>query len=198
MSPSASAAAPPPRPDVWLVRHGETEWSRDGKHTSSTDLPLTDEGVRTAGEIRERLAGERFARVLTSPLVRARHTCELAGLAELAEVDQRLVEWRYGAYEGRTTAEVREEIPGWSVWTHPIIDGESLDQVGQRADDVIADLRSGSGRILVFGHGHFLRILSARWLELPASAGANLALHTATLSVLGWERETPALHRWNA
>jgi probable phosphoglycerate mutase len=191
-------AARPYQPDVWIVRHGETEWSRSGKHTSFTDLELTAEGERAGQALAERLGAERFDRVLTSPMSRARRTSELAGFADRAVVDARLVEWQYGAYEGITTAEIRKSIPGFTVWTHPIVDGEQLDEASARADLVVADLRSGPGRILVFGHGHFLRIVTARWLGLPAIAGANLALHTATVSVLGWERETPTLQRWNA
>lgn len=195
---SPSAGAPAAQPDVWIVRHGETEWSKSGKHTSSTDLPLTDEGERQAVEVGERLASESFGRVLCSPMARARRTCELAGWSDRATTDDRLVEWQYGAYEGVTTAETRETIPDFTVWTHPIVDGEALDEVAARADAIIGDLRASEERTLVFAHGHFLRIFTARWLGLDPVAGANLALHTATVSVLGWERDTPTLQRWNA
>ena len=186
------------RPGVWIVRHGETEWSKSGKHTSFTDVPLTAEGERIGQGLGERLGAEHFDRVLTSPMTRARRTSELAGFGDRAVVDERLVEWQYGEYEGVTTAETRETIPDFTVWTHPIIGGEQLDEASARADLVVADLRRADGRVLVFGHGHFLRIVTARWLGLTAVAGANLELHTATVSVLGWERETPTLQRWNA
>ena len=186
------------QPDVWIVRHGETEWSKNGKHTSFTDLPLTDEGERTGATLADRLGSERFDRVLTSPMKRARRTSELAGFGDRAVVDDRLVEWQYGEYEGITTAETRETIPDFTVWTHWIHGGEQLHEVAERADSIIADLRRTDERTLVFAHGHFLRIFTARWLGLRPLAGANLALHTATVSVLGWERDTPTLQRWNA
>ena len=186
------------QPDVWIVRHGETEWSKNGKHTSFTDLPLTEEGERTGAELGARLAGEPFDRVLTSPMQRARRTSELASFGDRAVVDDRLVEWQYGEYEGITTAETRQTIPDFTVWTHWIHGGEQLYEVGERADRVIAELRQTDQRTLIFAHGHFLRIFTARWLGLRPAAGANLALHTATVSVLGWERDTPTLQRWNA
>ena len=186
-----------PETELWLVRHGETEWSRDHRHTSHTDLPLTDNGVLTAGELRTRLAGERFERVLTSPRQRARRTAELAGFGA-AEVEDDLVEWDYGDYEGVTTVDIRRTVPGWSVWTHATPGGESAEQVTERLDRVVARVREVGGRILVFGHGHGLRALTARWLGLPVREGRLFRLDTATLSVLGHERETPVILRWNA
>jgi len=191
-------STPTSRPDVWIVRHGETEWSKNGKHTSHTDLPLTDEGERIGATLRERLAPAQFARVLTSPMLRAKRTAELAGFGDRAVVDDRLVEWQYGEYEGITTAETRKTIPDFTVWTHWIPGGEQLYEVAERADAVIADLRRTDERTLIFAHGHFLRIFTARWFGARPIAGANLELHTATVSVLGWERDTPTLQRWNA
>ena len=186
--------------EVWLVRHGETEWSRDHKHTSTTDLDLTDEGVRVAAELRDRLAGESFDLVLTSPMLRARRTAELTGHPD-AVVDDDLVEWAYGDYEGITTVEIRETVPGWTVWTHPSPGGETAREVATRLDRSVARLARATddgGRALVFGHGHALRVLTARWLGLDASDGRLFRLDTATLSVLGYERETPCLLRWNS
>lgn len=183
--------------EVWLVRHGETEWSRVGRHTSVTDLPLTDEGERVAATVGDRLAGEEFALVLTSPRLRARRTAELVGHPG-AEVDEDLVEWAYGAYEGVSTPTIRESVPGWSVWTHPVPGGESAQQVTARLDRVVARARAVDGRVLLVGHGHALRALAARWLGLPVGDGRLLRLDTATVSVLGHERDTPVVLRWNA
>jgi broad specificity phosphatase PhoE len=183
-------------PEVWLVRHGETEWSRDHKHTSVTDLPLTERGVEVAKELAGRLADTRFDRVLTSPRLRARRTAELAGFGE-AEVVPDLVEWDYGDYEGITTDEIRETVPGWSVWTHPSPGGETAEQVTERLDRVVARLREESGRTLVFGHGHASRALTARWLGLPVRDGRLFVLGTAAVCVLGEDRGTPAVLRWN-
>jgi broad specificity phosphatase PhoE len=183
--------------EVWLVRHGETEWSRDHRHTSTTDLPLTAVGEETAAELATRLAGESFDLVLASPRQRARRTAELAGHPG-PELTEDLVEWDYGDYEGITTAEIRETVPGWSVWTHPVPGGESAAQVTDRLDRVVRRLAEVGGRALVFGHGHALRALTARWLGLPVSDGRLLRLDTATVSVLGHERETPVVLRWNA
>lgn len=182
--------------ELWLVRHGETEWSKAGRHTSVTDLPLTEEGESVATSLAPRLRGVEFDRVLTSPRLRARRTAELAGFAD-AEMTDDLVEWDYGSYEGVTTPEIRESVPGWTVWTHPSPGGETAAEVGERLDRAIARV-SGAGRVLVFGHGHALRALTARWLGLPVAAGSHFRLDTATLSVLGWERETPVILRWNA
>jgi broad specificity phosphatase PhoE len=183
--------------EVWLVRHGETEWSRDGRHTSTTDLPLTDEGRRVAETLHDRLAHEAFALVLTSPRRRARDTADLAGRDD-AQVDDDLVEWDYGDFEGRTSEEIRETYPGWTIWQGPVPGGETADQVSARLDRVVGRCRATEGRVLLFGHGHALRALAARWLELPVTDGRHLRLDTATVSVLGWERETPVVLRWNA
>jgi probable phosphoglycerate mutase len=183
--------------EVWLVRHGETEWSRAGRHTSVTDLDLTPDGERVAHEVGERLAGTDFALVLTSPRRRARHTAELIGHGD-AEVDEDLVEWGYGDYEGITTLEIRESVPGWSVWTHPVPGGETPEQVTERLDRVVARAREVEGRVLLVGHGHALRALAARWLGLPVGDGRLLRLDTATVSVLGYERDTAVVLRWNS
>jgi broad specificity phosphatase PhoE len=186
-----------PSREVWLVRHGETEWSRDHRHTSHTDLPLTDVGTRVATQMRERLAGEAFDRVLTSPRLRARRTADLAGFGD-AEVVEDLVEWHYGDYEGITTAEIRESVPGWTVWTHDTPGGESRAQLTDRLDRVVRLVAGSAGRTLVFGHGHALRALTARWLGLDVEAGRLFRLDTATISVLGHERETRVILRWNS
>jgi probable phosphoglycerate mutase len=183
--------------EVWLVRHGETEWSRDHRHTSTTDLPLTDHGVEVARELAGRLAGVDFDLVLTSPRLRARRTAELAGFAD-ATVEDDLVEWDYGDYEGVTTAQIRESVPGWTVWTHPTPGGETPEQVTERLDRVVSRVREVPGRTLLFGHGHALRALTARWIEQPVGEGRFFRLDTATLSVLGYERDTPVLLRWNS
>lgn len=185
-----------PAPELWVVRHGETEWSRDGKHTSTTDLPLTDVGEAAAASLAPRLAGAEFDLVLTSPRQRARRTAQLAGFAH-AEVDDDLAEWAYGAYEGVTTSEIRQTVPGWTVWTHPSPGGESADEVSVRADRVVARVREHR-RTLVFAHGHSLRVLTARWLCQPATEGRFFSLDTATVSVLGFERENPVLLKWNS
>ncbi|GAA1547332.1 histidine phosphatase family protein [Kribbella lupini] len=182
---------------LWLVRHGETEWSKSGKHTSTTDLPLTAEGERIAGELRDRLQGHDFDLVLTSPRQRARRTAELAGFAD-AEVDDDLVEWDYGDYEGITTAQIRETVPGWTVWANPVPNGETPAQVAARLDRVNARIAAVDGDVLVFGHSHALRALTARWLELDVTEGRHFVLNTATVSILGWERGSPAIHQWNA
>jgi broad specificity phosphatase PhoE len=183
-------------PELWLVRHGETEWSRDGKHTSTTDLPLTDVGEEAATSLAPRLVEVDFDLVLTSPRRRARRTAELAGYAD-ARVDEDLVEWGYGDYEGVTTAEIREDVPGWTIWTHPVPGGETLDEVSARLDRVVARAREHD-RTLVFAHGHSLRVLTARWAGQPADAGRFFKLDTSTVSVLGFEREHPALLKWNS
>jgi broad specificity phosphatase PhoE len=183
--------------EVVLVRHGETEWSRSGKHTGSTDVPLTERGREQAREVGEALRGRAFALVLTSPLGRALETCRLAGFGEHAEQRDDLMEWDYGAYEGRTTPEVREEQPGWTLWRDSVPDGETIEQVAARVDRVIAELRAASDDSLLFAHGHVLRVLTARWLGLEPAAGALFALDPATLSTLGYERETPVIRLWN-
>jgi broad specificity phosphatase PhoE len=183
---------------IYLVRHGETEWARGGRHTGLTDVPLTDIGRRQALDLGRRLAGHRFALVLTSPLSRAADTARLAGFPD-AEIDDDLREWDYGAFEGRTTADIRAEIPKWSIWGGPWRDGESAVQVGDRADRVIARCLAPTveGDALLFAHGHMLRVLTARWLGLAPRNGALFALGTATIGILGWERETRVIETWN-
>jgi probable phosphoglycerate mutase len=183
--------------DVWLVRHGATEWSKSGRHTSTTDLPLLPEGEDEACALVPRLADRDFAVVLTSPRSRARRTAELAGFPD-AEVDDDLVEWGYGSYEGVTTDEIRETAPGWTVWTHPCPGGETSEQVSARLDRVVARCLAVSGHCLLFGHAHALRALTARWLRLPVSDGRLLRLDTGTISELGHEREEPVVLRWNS
>lgn len=182
---------------AYLVRHGATEWSNSGKHTSSTDLPLLPEGEEGARLLAARLASTSFAEVLTSPMERARRTAAIAGFGD-AEVCPDLVEWGYGDYEGRTTPEIREEVPGWTVWTHGCPGGESADDVTARCDRVIERIRAASGPVLLFAHGQSLRALAARWIGLTAGEGRLFRLDTATVSELGHERETPVLLRWNA
>jgi len=183
--------------EVVLVRHGETLWSRNGKHTGRTDIPLTDEGRRQSERVGEMLRGRRFALVLASPLQRAAETCRLAGLGEVAVFREELMEWDYGAYEGRTTPEIRAEVPGWSLWRDGVPEGETAADVGRRVDRVIADVRAVDGDVAVFAHGHLLRVLAVRWLGLPPTEGRLFALDPATISILGNERETPVIRRWN-
>ncbi|HEU5038813.1 MAG TPA: histidine phosphatase family protein [Nocardioides sp.] len=182
--------------ELWLVRHGKTEWSANGRHTSTTDLPLLPEGEEVARSLAPRLAEVDFALVLTSPRLRARRTAELAGFGS-AEVDEDLVEWDYGDYEGVTTREIRERVPGWTVWNQPVPGGETATEVCARLDRVVARAQAADGDTLVFGHGHALRALAARWLRRPVAFGQHLRLDTATVSVLGWEHEAPVVLRWN-
>jgi broad specificity phosphatase PhoE len=181
---------------LWLVRHGETEWSRSGQHTSTTDLPLTEAGEAAARRLRQSLAGHEFAQVLTSPRQRAIRTAELAGFAD-AQVDEDLVEWAYGDYEGLTTAQIRENVPDWSIWTHVSPGGETADQVAERLDRVVAKARAVEGKTLVFAHGHSLRALTARWLGLDVAEGQRFVLDTSTISMLGVDRGTQVVRRWN-
>jgi len=186
-----------PDNEILLARHGQTEWSVNGRHTGHTDIPLTDEGRRQGEALAPRFAGLDLALVLSSPLSRALDTCRLAGLGDSAVQDGDLKEWDYGDYEGVTTDEIRESRPGWTVWTHGAAGGESSEQIGARADRVIERLEATDGRCVVFAHGHILRVLAARWIGLPASAGSLLALSTATLSGLGHDRETRMITLWN-
>ena len=183
--------------EVWLVRHGATEWSVSGRHTSTTDLPLLPEGEESARELRTRLDPAAYSLVLTSPRKRARETAELAGFAD-AEVDDDLAEWAYGDYEGITSAEIRERDPEWTIWDGETPGGETGAQVAARVDRVIARAAAVEGRMLVFAHGHVLRVLAARWLGQSAAGGRHYRLDTATVSVLGHEREASVLLRWNA
>jgi probable phosphoglycerate mutase len=185
------------KPTIVLVRHGATEWSASGQHTSRTDIPLTEEGRAGAAKLRERLAGFDFALVLTSPMGRAKETAELAGYGDAAQVDADLCEFDYGVYEGRTTAEIREERPGWDVWRDDSPGGETPDQVGARADRVIERACAAGGDVALFAHGHLLRILGARWIGDPAVQGGSLGLSTGSVSELGFERERRAIWLWN-
>lgn len=181
--------------EIWLIRHGETEWSRSGQHTSRTDLPLTPEGERQAESLKRMLIGHSFALILSSPMKRAVETCRLVGLAP--ELSDDLREWDYGDYEGLTTAEIQKSAPGWTIFTGAVPNGETVEQVGMRADRVISRALAAGGDVALFGHGHLLRILSARWIGLEPSAGRLLALSTASLSVLGYEHETQVVRLWN-
>lgn len=186
-------------PKIYLARHGETAWSLSGQHTGITDIPLTENGERNARNLGQRLRGTPFDKVLTSPLQRARRTCELAGYAASAEIDNEFVEWNYGDYEGKRTADIRQERPDWFLFRDGCPGGESVEAVGARADRVLARLRAVNGDVIVFSHGHFLRVLGARWLGLPAADGRLLLLTTASLSVLGYEHnlQEPVLRLWN-
>jgi broad specificity phosphatase PhoE len=186
------------RMEIVLVRHGETEWSRDLRHTGRTDIPLTEKGRREAAMLRDALAGRRFGRVLSSPLSRALDTCRLAGFGEQVELCDDLVEWDYGEYEGITTVEIREQRPDWYLWRDGCPGGETAADVGRRVDRVIAAVADAEGDVAVFAHGHVLRVLTARWLGLAPEAGALFKLDTGTLSVLGYERKTRVITRWNA
>jgi probable phosphoglycerate mutase len=188
----------PRTPEVWLVRHAETEWSRDKRHTGRTDVPLTDAGRAAARELGPRLAGREWAVVWTSPLSRARETCELAGLGPAAEARDELVEWDYGAYEGITTAAIRETRPHWFLWRDGCPEGEGPFDVGRRVDALVDQLAGLEGDAVLFAHGHVLRVLAARWVGLPPTDGALLALSTGAVCVLGWEREVRVIWRWNA
>jgi probable phosphoglycerate mutase len=178
-----------------LLRHGATEWSLSGQHTGRTDIPLLDVGCDQARAAGELLRSMKFAQVLTSPLLRARETCTLAGFA--AEPEPDLVEWDYGAYEGLTSAEIRAERPGWTLWSDGVIDGEGAADVGRRVDRVIERARLVQGDTLCVAHGHVLRVLAARWLGLPPVGGRLFALGTGTVSILGWERDSPVVSLWN-
>jgi broad specificity phosphatase PhoE len=179
------------------VRHAETEWSLEGRHTGRTDVPLTEHGRDTAKALRSRLSGWNFDLVLVSPLMRARETCELCGLDAGAQLIPALLEWDYGDYEGLTTAEIRAQRPDWQLWRDGCPGGESAADVGARADRVIAEIGASRGRVAVFSHGHLLRVLGARWIALDPGSGARLCLSTAAICVLGHERETAVLTRWN-
>jgi broad specificity phosphatase PhoE len=183
--------------ELVIVRHGETEWALSGRHTGNTDIPLTKDGEAQARSVVERLEGREFALVLTSPLQRARRTAELAGYGERAELDDDLRERDYGDYEGMTTKEIRETIPGWDVWRDELTGGEALAQVGARADRVIERALAADGDTLVFAHSHLLRTLGARWVGLGPEGGGKLTLGTASVSVLGFERERRVLKHWN-
>ncbi len=186
-------------PQLYLARHGETAWSLSGQHTGLTDIPLTERGERNARLLGKLLQGRTFARVFTSPLQRARRTCELAGFGAGAVVDPDLVEWNYGAYEGKTGADIRKEQPDWELFRDGVPNGESVAEIGARADRVIARVRAVDGDMLVFSSGHFLRVLGARWLGLDAAAGRCFVLSTAALSIVGYEHDKsePVVRLWN-
>lgn len=181
---------------VVLVRHGQTEWTITGQHTGRTDKPLTEIGRQQALALKGMLAGYSFNTIFSSPLSRARETAMLAGYGPL-EIDNDLMEWDYGIYDGRRTRDIRQNISAWSVWTHEIVEGESLEELGTRCDRVIARTDEIDGEVALFGHGHALRVLGARWIGQPPRAGGNLVLETASVSVLGWERENRAIIHWN-
>ena len=183
---------------VYLVRHGETKWSLSGQHTGVTDIPLTENGRAAARLLRPVLAEESFALVLTSPLHRARETCELAGLGDRAEIETDLLEWNYGEYEGLTPKQILAKRADWMIFRDGCPGGESPEQIGVRVDRVIAKARAAEGNVALFAHGHIFRVFAARWIGLSSRAGQHFLLNTATLNVLGYYRDTPALKIWNA
>ena len=187
-----------PKKEIWLMRHGETEWSAKALHTSRTDLPLLRSGIEQAEELRDKLKGHRFGLVLVSPMQRARETCRLAGYGDVAQVTDDLKEWDYGAYEGRTTAEIRKDRPTWSLWRDGVIDGEAVGHVGIRVQRVIRRCLEAEGDVALFAHGHVLRILTAVWLGLAADRGQLFMLGTGTISVLGFEHDYRVIKHWNS
>jgi probable phosphoglycerate mutase len=182
---------------LWLIRHGETEWSLSGAHTSRTDIPLTERGKERATKIRDYLAQRKFSLVLTSPLQRARETCRIAGYADVAQIEENLREWDYGIFEGRTTAEIRKDQPDWSIWDSPVPEGEPVEHVAARAHKVIDRALQVGGDVALFAHAHILRILAATWLGLEPRGGRLFALGTGSVSTLGFERETRVISTWN-
>jgi broad specificity phosphatase PhoE len=194
---NSAADAEAAEPEVWLIRHGETEWSLSGQHTGVTDLPMTEPGEAAAKALHDILAGTSFDLVLCSPRRRARRTAELAGFTDV-HIEQDLVEWDYGDYEGRTRADIHKERPDWSIWTDGAPHGETPDEIGARVDRVIAKCRAAGGRVLLFSHGHLLRTLAARWIAQPVTVGAHLPLDTAKVCVLAYDRGLPTLDRCNA
>jgi broad specificity phosphatase PhoE len=183
--------------ELLLARHGETEWSLNGRHTGTTDIPLTENGRQRARNLASSLDDRKFALVLTSPLQRAIETCELAGLGDSAQIRDDLHEWDYGDYEGITTAQIHQREPGWSLWRDGCPNGEKATDVGARADRVIAEARAANGDVIFFGHGHMLRVVGARWVDLPPEDGGLLGLGTGTLCTLGYEHDLPVIVRWN-
>ena len=187
--------------ELWLIRHGETAWAISGQHTGTTDIPLTDRGRERAKGIRDYLHHRSFKKVFVSPLGRARETCAIAGYGDQAIVEPNLAEWNYGDFEGKTTPEIREKFPDWLIWNGPVPNGETVEQVGERTDKVIArslaELGADGGSIALFAHGHVLRILAARWLELASDNGRLFALGTGSVSVLGLERDQHVIQAWN-
>lgn len=203
LTPGLSAATLRPMPEdtrkqVLVFRHGETEWSVSGKHTSVTDVELTANGHRDAAALRPVLAAWKFSLVLCSPLKRARETCELAGLGDLLEIEPDLTEWNYGRYEGLTTEEIRQQVPGWGIFSHPVPGGETPGEVAARCDRVINRILAAPGDVALFAHGHLLRVFAARWLKFAPEAGQHFVLNTGSLTRLGYEHETRAILTWNA
>ena len=182
---------------LWLIRHGETEWSLSGAHTSRTDIPLTERGKERAAKIRDYLAQRKFSLVLTSPLLRARETCRIAGYADMAQIEENLREWDYGIFEGRTTADIRKDKPDWSIWDSPVPEGEPVEHVAARAQKVIDRALQAGGDVALFAHAHILRILAATWLSLEPRGGRLFALGTGSVSTLGYERENQVISTWN-
>jgi broad specificity phosphatase PhoE len=182
---------------LWLIRHGETEWSLSGAHTSRTDIPLTERGKERAAKIRDYLAQRKFSLVLSSPLQRARETCRIAGYADVAQIEENLREWDYGIFEGRTTADIRKDQPDWSIWDSPVPEGEPVEHVAARAQKVIDRALEAGGDVALFAHAHILRILAATWLGLEPRGGRLFALGTGSVSTLGYERETRVISTWN-
>jgi broad specificity phosphatase PhoE len=187
-----------PAQQVFIVRHGETEWSLSGQHTGTTDIPLTEHGRQVARLLRPILAKESFALALTSPLQRAQETCRLTGFGDVATVEPDLVEWNYGRYEGLTPAQIHATAPGWLIFRDGCPGGEQPEEIGARVDRVIAKVRAVEGNVALFAHGHVFRVLAARWLGLPASAGQHFLLDTATMTILSYYRGIPAIKQWNA
>ena len=182
---------------VYLIRHGETEWSLTGQHTGITDIPLTENGRRLATRLKPILAQHKFVMILTSPLKRARDTCELSGLGAAAHIDNDLMEWNYGEYEGLTSREIREKAPGWLLFDHGCPGGETPEQVGDRADRIIARAHGQQGDVAIFAHGHLLRVVAARWLGLAPGAGRHFLLDTGTVNILSYYQGIPAIREWN-
>ncbi len=182
---------------LWLIRHGETEWSLSGAHTSRTNIPLTERGKERAAKIRDYLAQRKFSLVLTSPLLRARETCRIAGYADVAQIEENLREWDYGIFEGRTTADIRKDQPDWSIWDSPVPEGEPVEHVAARAQKVIDRALQAGGDVALFAHAHILRILAATWLGLEPRGGRLFALGTGSVSTLGYERENQVISTWN-
>jgi broad specificity phosphatase PhoE len=182
---------------LWLIRHGETEWSLSGAHTSRTDIPLTERGKERAAKIRVYLAQRKFSLVLTSPLQRARETCRIAGYSDVAQIEENLREWDYGIFEGRTTADILKDQPDWSIWDSPVPEGEPVEHVAARAQKVIDRALQAGGDVALFAHAHILRILAATWLGLEPRGGRLFALGTGSVSTLGYEREIRVISTWN-
>jgi probable phosphoglycerate mutase len=183
--------------EIWLIRHGETEWSASGAHTGRTDIPLNERGRERARQLCAVFRDRAFSLVLTSPLQRATETCSLAGLADRAIIDPDLQEWDYGIFEGRKTSDIRKEIPQWTIWTASVENGESLAEVGARAERVIERISKAAGDVVLFAHGHIFRILTARWIGLPPEGGRLFGMDTATVNILGYEREQRVIRLWN-